>query len=167
VLGAVFLHAAVNLYFRPAVLEGDVARLREAGYHVVRADASAWRNVADMHRSLSTVFAFPAHYGQNWAAFNDCLGDVFDRDDPARIVSAAAAGLVLVLTGFDAFAGKFAGEAHILLDICAIRQRAALVDGHHLICLVQSNDPDLMLAPVGATAPQWNRAEWLNRDRQR
>jgi hypothetical protein len=44
-------------------------------------------------------------------------------------------------------------------------QRAALIGGRHLICLVQSDDPDLRLAPVGATVPQWNRDEWLDRDR--
>lgn len=31
-----------------------------------------------------------------------------------------------------------------------MEQRAALTDGEHLICLVQSDDPRLILAPVGA-----------------
>ena len=34
-----------------------------------------------------------------------------------------------------------------------------------LVCLVQSDDPSLQLAPVGATEAQWNREEWLNRNR--
>lgn len=80
-LGAEFLeHAAVNLYFSPAVLERDVAKLRDGGYHVVRADASGWLCVADMHRDLLRMFDFPSYYGQNWAALDDCLGDVRDRE---------------------------------------------------------------------------------------
>lgn len=71
----------------------------------------------------------------------------------------------MVLTGFDAFAAKFPDDAHTLLDIYAENQRSALIDGDYLICLVQSDDPALVLAPVGATNPQWNPDEWLNRDR--
>jgi hypothetical protein len=111
------------------------------------------------------MFGFPEHYGKNWAALNDCLGDVFDRDDPADIRPAGAAGVVMVLTGFDAFAARCPDEAHHLLDIYASQQRTALLGGHQLICLVQSDDPWLQLAPVGATHPQWNPAEWLNSNR--
>ncbi|OBI17765.1 hypothetical protein A5712_23605 [Mycobacterium sp. E2327] len=155
----------MNLYFNRAVLDRDVAMLRDARYHVVHADASGWSGTVDMHRYLSKMFAFPAHYGQNWAALNDCLSDVFDRDDPADIRPARAAGVVMVLTGFDRFAARFPDDAHTLLDIYALRQRAALIGGHHLICLVQSDDPHLRLAPVGATPPEWNRDEWLDRNR--
>jgi hypothetical protein len=75
-----------------------VATLRDAGYHVVQADASGWLSVTDAHRDLSRMFAFPGYYGQNWDAFNDYLGDCG--------LAAEAAGLVMVLTGFDAFAAK-------------------------------------------------------------
>jgi hypothetical protein len=107
-------------------------------------------------------FSIPAHYGQNFDALNDCLGDVRDRYFG---LPAEALGLVLVLTGFDAFAAKFPWEAHKLIDIYEVHQRAALIVGDHLICLVQSADPGLILAPVGATNPQWNPDEWLNWNR--
>jgi hypothetical protein len=164
-LGAGFLDTAVNLYFKPQVLERDVARLHDAGYHIVPGDASLWFSAADVHRDMAQMFGFPEHYGKNWAALNDCLGDVFDRDDPADIRPAGAAGVVMVLTGFDAFAARCPDEAHQLLDIYASQQRTALLSGHQLICLVQSDDPWLQLAPVGATHPQWNPAEWLNSNR--
>jgi hypothetical protein len=152
-----FLNTAVNLYFDPGVLDRDVARLRDAGYHVAEADASGWLFVADVHRDLSRMFNFPEYYGHNWDAFNDCLGEY---GWPAE-----ASGLVMVLTGFDAFVVRFPDAAHVLLDICALRQRDALIAGNHLICLVQSDDPRLTLVPVGATVPQWNRDEWFDRDR--
>jgi RNAse (barnase) inhibitor barstar len=109
------------------------------------------------HRDLSRIFDFPEYYGRNWDAFNDCLGEY---GWPAE-----ASGVVMVFTGFDAFVARFADAAHVLLDICALRQRDALIAGNHLICLVQSDDPRLALAPVGATVPLWNRAEWFDRAR--
>jgi Barstar (barnase inhibitor) len=161
-LGAEFLKAAVNLYFKPAVLDGDIAMLRDAGYRILTVDASAWGDTAAMHQDLANVFGFPSHYGRNWDALNDCLSDVraFYWNLPAGTLRVA-----LVLKRFDVFAAKYPDEAHLLLDIYAVNQRAALIGGDHLICLVQSDDPSLQLAPVGATGAQWNREEWLNRNR--
>lgn len=161
-LGVEFLKAAVNLYFKPAVLGRDIAALRDAGYRILTADASAWVDMADMHQDLAKVFGFPSHYGRNWDALNDCLSDVraFYWDLPAGTLR-----VVLVLGRFDVFAAKYPDEAHLLLDIYAVNQREALIGGDHLICLVQSDDPSLQLAPVGATEAQWNHEEWLNRNR--
>jgi hypothetical protein len=33
--------------------------------------------------------------------------------------------------------------------------------------LVQSDDPHLTIAPVGACAPRWNPREWLNSAREK
>ncbi|HEY0227114.1 MAG TPA: barstar family protein [Mycobacterium sp.] len=78
-LGQGFLETTVNLYCKPEVLERDVARLHDAGHHIVRGDASGWRGVADMHRDMAQMFGFPDHYGKNWDALDDFLGDVFER----------------------------------------------------------------------------------------
>lgn len=32
--------------------------------------------VSGMHSLLKNAFSFPEHYGANWDAFHDCLGDV-------------------------------------------------------------------------------------------
>lgn len=161
--GVDFLQTAVNLYFRPAILERDVAALRDAGYHVVDVDAAGWADEAAMHRDMAEAFSFPAHYGRNWAALNDCLSDVraFYWDLPAGTLR-----VVLVLRRFDAFVAQCPDDAHRLLDIYAYNQRDALIVSDHLICLVQSDDPWLQLAPVGATTAQWNRDEWLNASRR-
>ncbi len=160
--GADFLQSAVYLYHKTSVLDRDVAVLRDAGYRVLQTDALSWASAADMHRDVAEIFRFPAHYGCNWDALNDCLGDVraFYWNVPEGTLR-----VVLVLWHFDAFAAKCPDDAHLLLDIFASNQRDALIVGDHLICLAQSDDPSLQLAPVGASAPQWNRDEWLNRNR--
>lgn len=161
--GASFLRdTAVKMYFDVAILEHDVHALRAAGYHVVRADAAPWRDEADAHGDLAAMLDFPDYYGRNWDAFNDCLRDVTHR---GYGLPTDAAGLVLVLTGFDKFAARVPRDAHVLLDVYALRQRDALIDGVQLICLVQSDDPRLVLPPVGGNAPSWNRHEWLDAKR--
>lgn len=160
--GAEFLKSAVNLYCNPSLLDRDIAALQDAGYRILTVDASSWMGVADMHQDLATVFGFPAHYGQNWAALNDCLSDVRAADWD---LSTGALRVVLALRRFDVFTTKFPSEAHFLLDIYAVNQREALIDGDHLLCLVQSDDPRLQLAPVGPTTALWNRDEWLERNR--
>src|ERR1700679_2378628 len=100
-IGAEFLKAAVNLYFKLDALDRDIAALRAAGYRVLTADASAWADMAEMHRDLAEVFRFPAHYGKNWDALNDCLGYVraVDWGLPAGTLR-----VVLAPRRFDVFA---------------------------------------------------------------
>lgn len=52
-------------------------------------------------------------------------------------------------------------EAWTTLDLIAKCSRAASLFGRRLLCLVQSNDPNVRFEPVGAMTPHWNDAEWL------
>ena len=152
----------VRLYYRLAVLDQALIALRQAGYHIAHADASRWLSVGDMHRELARVLHFPGYYGENLDALNDCLRDVTCREYG---FPADATGLVLVLTGFAEFAKTYPAQAHGLLDVFACQSREAMLAGEHLICLVQADDPALVLPPVGATPVMWNDAEWLNASR--
>lgn len=147
----------VTLFHRVPVLQQALRRLRDSGYHVVELDAGAWRSGREMHADLARGLDFPAYYGSNLDAFNDCLGDVTGR---AYGFPEDATGLVLALTGFDGFATGLPGLAHGLLDVIAVRSRGALLSGEQLICLIQSADPRFSTAPVGATPVVWNPAEW-------
>ena len=73
-----------------------------------------------------------------------------------------ATGPVIVLRGFDSFATLDRRTAHTLLAIFADQARCAILIGNRIICLVQSNDPQLSFGPVGAMPVMWNDAEWLN-----
>jgi hypothetical protein len=126
------------------LFQRTLAALRDAGYHVVRTDAGAWRTAPEMHADLARALEFPAYYGNNLDAFNDCLGDVAER---AYGLPRDATGLVLALTGYDRFATASPGVAHALLDIFAARSRDALVTGAQLICLLQVADPRFSWSP--------------------
>ena len=52
-----------------------------------------------------------------------------------------------------------------MLNIIADQARSAILVGNRIICLVQSNDPQLSIEPVGALPVMWNDAELLNSSR--
>jgi len=157
-------NGAVTLFLRQDVLDETTGWLHDHGYRLVTLDARPWHTRADFHDDVRAALDFPDHYGANLDAFNDCMHEVAtyaygaDRD---------ATGTVLVFTGYDAFTAREPQAAQSILDIIAHAARHAMLVGHRLLCLVQSNDPDLGFDPVGATAVAWNPDERLWADRVR
>lgn len=154
---------AVTLFWRQRLLDDTTAWLAEHDYQLVRLDAKAWTTPADFHRDVAAALGFPDYYGHNLAAFNDCMRDVAVYEYGAR---PDATGTVVVLTGYDAFARHEPRTAAVILDIIASTARSAMLFGHRLLCLVQSDDPDIAFEPVGATPVTWNLAEFVRADRR-
>lgn len=152
----------VTLFRRMEILERTTGWLVEHGYDVVRLDASRWTDDAELHRDVSAALRFPDYYGRNLDALNDCMRDVVDYEYGT---SPQATGLVLVLVGYDGFAGRCPRTAQTVLDIFADRARGAALIGHRMMCLVQSDDPHIQFAPVGAMSVLWNDAEWSASER--
>ena len=59
--------------------------------------------------------------------------------------------------------GTTAAEA--LLDIFAGTSRYKLLTGRRLITLVQADEPSIRFEKLGGVSAEWNRREWLNKDR--
>jgi hypothetical protein len=158
----------VTLFWRMAVLEETVGWLADHGYQIVRIDSSTWTSDLEMHRQIAEALDFP-RYTHTLDALNDYLRDIAEgrahhhspdwRPDPT--------GIVIVLTSFDTFASGQRHLSHRLLDIMAAQSRQALLFGRRILCLLQSNDPDLMLKRVGAMSVEWNEAEWRTDARRR
>ncbi|WP_042390636.1 barstar family protein [Streptacidiphilus melanogenes] len=153
----------VTLYWRTARFDEAADRLRRAGFAVVVLDASGWTTDDAFHTDVAAALDFPDYYGANLDAFNDCLGDVMGG---AYGVPQDAPGVALAFTHYDVFAAACPREAHVVLDIVADHARRAAVFGGRLLCLVQSDDPDLRQEPVGAQPVLWNRYEWLDSSRR-
>jgi hypothetical protein len=154
--------SAVTLFWRREVLDETTAWLSKHGYQVIPL-AGDWTTEQDLHRAIASALDFPDYYGQNLDALNDCMRDVVGQDYGW---APDAAGLALVFIGYDTFAARFPATAQAVLDIMADRSRGALLLGRRLLCLVQSDDPDIRFEPVGATPVAWNDAEWLDASRQ-
>jgi hypothetical protein len=110
-----------------------------------------------MHSNLARAFEFPQYYGRNLDALNDCLQDVAFYCYGAQSDSA---GTVLILNHFDGFARSNREVAQALLDIYAGVASMAMLIGHRMLCLVQSDDPQLEFDPVGGSPVMWNPQEW-------
>lgn len=148
----------VTLFWRRQVLDETTTWLGTHGYQVTVLDASSWSAQADLHHAIAAALHFPDYYGRNLDALNDCLRDVV-----AQTYGWApdTTGLALVFLGYDNFARQCPDAGEAVLDILADHSRVAALLGRRLMCLVQSNDPDIELTPVGATPVTWNDAEWL------
>ena len=146
----------ITSYWKPEVLQDDIAWLAQHGYRVYELHCERWSWPEDALRDFGVTLRFPDYYGQNLNALNDCLGDL---DVPTD------GGVALVLLRYDRFAELNPGPAQAVLDILARNARTFMLFGQRLAILVQTNDPRLSFAPVGATPVTWNRREWQYKDR--
>lgn len=149
----------VTMYWRSPVLGETVGWLRSHGYEVAEFDAGSWTSADGMLDDLAERFQFPGYFGRNLDALNDCMRDVASHEYGWP---AGATGLVIILRAFDAFAAVDRRTAQILLNIVAAQARSAILFGNRIICLVQSNDPQLSFEPVGAMPVLWNDAGLLS-----
>ena len=136
----------VALYGPTKRLQEHVAALESYGYRCPAFDCGEWESEAAMHRALAARLEFPGYYGHNLNALNDCLSDI---DIPE------AGGVALVMWRFDRFARLAGEQAWQVLDVIASASWVHRLYGRRLLGLVQSDDPDLQFAPVGARPVMW------------
>jgi len=151
-----------KVFWNPDVLREATEWLSDHGYDVVALAAGDWVDQVRLHDDLSRSLNFPAHYGRNLDALNDCMFGVACGEYG---YSAAATGLVLVLMGFDRFARSDRTTAQTVLNIIAGQATFAMQFGHRILVLVQSDDPDLQLDPMVGFVTEWNGREWLDTSR--
>ena len=154
----------VALYWRPQVLADDLNWLEANGYSIASFETADWISEDRLHESLKAKLSFPAYYGNNLNALDECMWD--------DLVVPDAGGLVLVLNHYDRFVNAALdgrandrSTAEIVLDIFARASRYHMLSGRRLIILVQSDDPKIQFGVLGGMAASWNWREWLNKDR--
>ena len=154
----------ISLYRNRQYLSDDAQWLELRGYRTLAVDCAIWTSYAAMHESLEESLSFPAYYGRNFNALEDCLWDLEVPDD---------GGLALILKSYDTYARGLGSanqktgmdDAKAVLHILAGTSRYFLLFGKRFIVLVQSDDPRMSFEGLGGVATQWNRREWLNKDR--
>jgi len=154
----------VELYWRPDILADDIDWLESNGYKVISFEAAEWRSEDQMHDSFRTALGFPDYYGNNLNALEDCIwNDLLVPD---------TGGLVLVLNHYDQFAEAVQIEgsnersfAATVLHVLARAIRYQMLFGKRLMILVQSSDPRIRFEHLAEISADWNRREWLNKNR--
>jgi len=122
-------------------------------------NAQNWADSTTLHDCFATSLDFPAYYGRNLDALRDCLSDVAQIDYGW---SAEDRGLVLVLDGYARFHKSDAPSANAVLDIIEETGRLAALFGNRMLCLVQSDDPNIEFDPVGGHDVEWNSYHWVD-----
>jgi RNAse (barnase) inhibitor barstar len=140
-----------SLYWNKNILDTDFTWFKEEKFKVVQFDCSFWADIDNIH-NLKTHLGFPDYYGRNLGALNDCLSDLMIPDE----------GIVIVFNNFQVLNKNL---AHSLLDIFANNSRRHILFGKKLLTLVQVDDPNYQIGPVGACAVSWNSKEWLSSKR--
>ena len=153
----------ITLFHGHHPLSETIDWLSANDYEVHELDASGWITMQDALIAISQAFGFQDEInGVSVDAFSDVLSDVavfnHDRDS-------GTPGTALVLRRFDAFVQRQSQSAIVLLDVFANTARGAMLVGHRMMCLAQSEDPDLELPPVGAIGITWNQSEQFRWDR--
>lgn len=154
-------HGGPALYRQQSVLDEEEQDLAALGYALTHLDASGWDESA-LHDSFATALGFPDYYGRNLNALADCLYDVAHGDYGW---TADATGLAVRLDGYGTFAGRVPDLAEATAEVMTGATRAGLLFGHRLVWLLQVDDGQFRLGPVGCFQVPWNGREWLDAKR--
>lgn len=146
---------AVNMYHDPNILEEDIKNLESFNYKIIDISVSDWTSIT-LHSNLEHNLDFPDYYGKNLDAFADCLDNMYDK---------RYSGLIIIFRNFDNLIEQDKSESLGLLDVIASISRQWMISGQRLICLIQSDNPDLEIEKIGGYNPTWNSAEWFDNKR--
>lgn len=147
----------ICMYRTNRILNEDVSWFSDHNFEVIDMDCRSWTK-GNFHQKLKEQLFFPDYYGMNLDAFQDCLSDMFNKK---------YRGLIFVFRGFDNLVDQTRSASEGLLDSIARTSREWLLDGHKLICLIQSNVPNLSFSELGGLKPSWNGNEWLDNERDK
>jgi RNAse (barnase) inhibitor barstar len=147
----------ICLYHNDDILNKDFSWFNDNNFEVIDMNCQTWTK-NNFHKKIKGAMFFPEYYGENLNAFHDCLSEMHNTK---------YRGLILIFRNFDNIVEQYRATSEGILDSIARTSREWLVDGHKLICLIQSNDPDLHLPELGGLSPAWNGSEWLDGNRKK
>ena len=140
------------MYWQENILDKDIDWFKKEKYNIVNLDCTKWTDENQIHKDLKKQLGFPDYYGENLNALNDCLSDI----------EISETGLVITFRHFQSVDKVI---AHNLLDIIARNSRLHNLFGKRLLTLVQVDNPNYEIDPVGSSSVLWNGAEWLDSKR--
>jgi len=144
----------ICLYWQERILDRDLDWLKKEKYTILDMDCTSWTDENRIHKALKKQLDFPDYYGENFNALEDCLSDLVIQET----------GLVIVFRRFQLVDNDI---AHRLLDSFACNARLQSLFGKRMLTLVQVDDPNYKMDPVGSSSVLWNPAEWLDSNRSR
>jgi RNAse (barnase) inhibitor barstar len=152
---SIMVNGSVIMFWQQSILGKFIESIRKEGFDMYFFDCERWDENTCL-KELGATLKFPDYYGENLAAFNDCLSDIVPDNE----------GFVLVFRNFDKFNGRCKDTAYHMLDIIQDNSWKLLVGNQKkLLAFLHSNDPQLHIQSVGALPVRWNNEEWFDKNR--
>lgn len=149
-------NGSIVKYHNPIILDDDLKWFDKNNYNLIDINTSNWTS-ANFHQKVKSSLQFPEYYGENMNALIDCLGDMNNK---------RYKGLLIVLRNFESLSESDRLLSESFLDIISITSRRWLLENFYFICIVQSNDPDIVYNKLGGVQPLWNGDEFLDSNRR-
>ena len=151
-------NGAVTLYLKEAILEQDLAWLKTKQYEIETIDC---HDLTLFYQQMSLALRFKEQFGyDHWTGNLNALNDALSTRDISP-----NSGLVLCFRRYDLLASTNPEIAAAVLDFMERNSRDQLLVGRRMIVLVQSSNPSMRYDALGARPANWNRKEWLVKDR--
>lgn len=166
----------VTLYHNLELLDNDLEWLQEADYNICDIDAIEWKGNTAFREFIDALGG--VEYRPTLDGLEKCLGNLFMNQylpqniladgmplPPKELEPSDCPGFVFVLRHYDWLVSDDSEIAHQILDFMVKESRSWLLYNKRLICLVQTDDPDLSFHPLGAEQASWTDAEFLRKNR--
>ena len=140
----------VCLYFQHDVLAEDIAWLGVERYEIVQFDEDGMFAPQFFHEEARAKLRFPTDYEKSLPAFFEQL---------SKLEIPEAGGLAIILVGIEALVENDASFVHGVLDALSQASGRFILTGRRLVTLVQSEEANLELPPIGTRPIAWNPRE--------
>ena len=144
------LDGGVALYYQHEVLGEDVAWLALEKYELLQFDDGAMDSLDSFHFEARLKLGAPEDYEPSFEGF---------RAAASRLPIPEDGGVALVFTAVDRLAESDPISTLRLFDVISDVSREFMLQGRRLVCLAQTDDPDLDLGPIGGKPLTWNPRE--------
>ena len=149
-------NSPIHLFYKTETLEKTITEFKNKNYTIYDCGGENWTSEPSFHEHIASGLKLPEYYGKNLSALSDCLADMYEEGAPGKL---------FVFRNFEVLEKNNHEFAEQVLDVFAKASRRFLVQGMKCIIFVQSNNPSISFAPVGATPVLWNDAEWQDAQR--
>lgn len=148
----ILINGSISLYHDKEILKNDIQWLESEGYRIHILDFHTIKTRCAFHKSVKEKMGFPDYYGENMAAFSDCL--LYDLSIPED------GGIAVVLEGFDIYYRLDEDYAHEILERLEESSRRHMLYGDRFLILVQIDDKSVLIKEIGQHRIVWNSYEW-------
>lgn len=140
----------VALYHQHEVLGEDLAWFALERYEVIQFDEEATDTIEGFHFEAQLKLGFPSDYEPTF----DCL-----RDSLSEINVPEEGGVALVILGAERMVQDDVEGLRGIIQVITDLSHEFMLTGQRFLALIQSDNPELSVAEVGARSVTWNPRE--------